>query len=196
MEQGIPDSVLTASPIPTLYTVGHSTRTLDELVEVLRAWGVGAVADVRRFPASRRLPWFNEASLAESLPARGLLYWPFTALGGRRRARPNSPNTGWRNESFRGYADYMGSEQFREALASLAHRARATPTAVMCAEAVPWRCHRSLIADALLVEGWRVIDLFDAHKASPHKLTPFARVQGMEITYPPPVDDLFTKREE
>ena len=171
---------------PTLYTIGHSTRTLDELVAALQAHGVKAVADVRRFPASRRLPWFNDTSLARSLPERGLLYWPFPDLGGRRRALPDSPNGGWRNESFRGYADYMATQAFLGSLGSLAEKAGATPAAIMCAEAVPWRCHRSLIADAMLVRGWRVLDIFDAAKASPHKLTPFARVRGTAITYPPP----------
>jgi uncharacterized protein (DUF488 family) len=174
---------------PTLYTIGHSTRTLDALIEALQAHGVKAVADVRRFPGSRRLPWFNDRSLAGSLPEQGLLYWPFPDLGGRRRPLPDSPNAGWRNASFRGYADYMMSQSFLASLESLAEMARATPAAIMCAEAVPWRCHRSLIADAMLVRGWRVMDIFDAAKASPHKLTPFAQVRGMEITYPPPLFD-------
>jgi uncharacterized protein (DUF488 family) len=178
----------------TIHTIGHSTRTLDELVQALRAWDVEAVADVRRFPASRRLPWFNDKSLAQSLPERGLQYWPFPALGGRRRPRADSPNSGWRNESFRGYADYMETEAFAEALESLMTQARDTSAALMCAEAVPWRCHRSLIADALLVRGWHVIDIFDAAKASPHKLTPFAHVRGLEITYPP-ASDLWSKKE-
>jgi uncharacterized protein (DUF488 family) len=169
----------------TIYTVGHSTRTLEEFVAMLLTHGVKAVADVRRFPGSRRLPWFNSANMAEALPGMGLSYWPFPGLGGRRRARVHSPNLGWRNEGFRGYADYMQTPEFVAALEELMDRARTIPTATMCAEAVPWRCHRSLIADGLLIRGWRVLNIFDARKVSPHKLTPFAKVDGLLVTYPP-----------
>ena len=167
-----------------IYTIGHSTRTLDDLIEVLQAHDVRAVADVRRFPGSRRLPWFNASSLAEALPKADVEYRSFPALGGRRRPIARSPNTGWRNESFRGYADHMQTPEFTMALQVLMDEAERRPTAIMCAEAVPWRCHRSLIADALLVRGWQVWDLFDVHKKTPHKLTPFAKVTGMAITYP------------
>jgi uncharacterized protein (DUF488 family) len=167
-----------------IYTIGHSTRSLEAFIEILKAHGVRALADVRRYPGSRRLPWFNAANLAEVLPQVGLAYHPFPALGGRRRPASDSPNSGWRSASFRGYADYMQTQEFTDALGLLITEARQTPTVIMCAEAVPWRCHRSLIADALLVRGWEVIDLFDARKASPHTLTPFAKVDGMNLTYP------------
>ena len=168
----------------TLYTIGHSTRTLDELVEVLGVHGVRAVADVRRFPGSRRLPWFGAQNLAVALPKTGLEYWPFPGLGGRRKALAESPNTGWRNPSFRGYADYMQTPEFAAGLENLIEKAALVPTAIMCSEAVPWRCHRSLIADAMLVRGWEVLDIHDVTKVSPHKLTPFAQVKGKQITYP------------
>ena len=169
----------------TVYTVGHSTRTLDELVSMLKAHGVAGVADVRRFPGSRRLPHFNAESLARSLPELGMSYLPCPLLGGRRKPDPASANTGWRNESFRAYADYMQTPAFLEGLELLmAAAAGRAPLAMMCSEAVPWRCHRSLIADALVVRGWAVLDVMSAAKATPHKLTPFARVEGTRITYP------------
>lgn len=168
----------------TVYTIGHSTRSLDELIGMLRAHGVAAVADVRRFPGSRRLPQFNADHLAAMLPAQGLAYLPCPLLGGRRKADPQSINTGWRNQSFRAYADYMQTPPFLEGLETLIEQARRTPLAMMCAEAVPWRCHRSLLADALIVRGWTVLDVMSRTKASPHKLTPFARVEGTFLTYP------------
>ena len=172
----------------TVYTVGHSTRTLDELAGMLRAHGVAAVADVRRFPGSRRLPQFNAEHLARELPTLGLAYLPFPLLGGRRKSDPDSANTGWRNDGFRAYADYMQTPPFLDGLGELTTAAERQPVAVMCAEAVPWRCHRSLIADALLVRGWAVLDVMSPTKATPHKLTPFARVDGTRISYPPAAD--------
>lgn len=167
-----------------IYTIGHSTRTLEELVEALRAHGVAAVADVRKYPGSRKMPWFGAQNLAATLPMMGLEYWPFTDLGGRRKALENSINSGWRHEAFRGYADYMQTPEFAEALDRLMEKAKSKPSAIMCAEAVPWRCHRSLIADALLVSGWEVMDIYDAKKTTAHKLTPFAHVEGKRVTYP------------
>jgi uncharacterized protein (DUF488 family) len=174
--------------MPTIHTVGHSTRSLDELLAMLAAHGVRGIADVRRFAASRRLPHFHADALAAELPARGFAYVPLPELGGRRKPLPDSPNAGWRVASFRGYADFMATEEFATALAQLIAAATATPLAMMCAEAVPWRCHRSLIADALLVRGWTVLDVMSATKASPHRLTKFARVDGTRITYPPERD--------
>jgi uncharacterized protein (DUF488 family) len=168
----------------TIFTVGHSTRTLDEFVELLRAHGVRAVADVRLIPKSRRLPHFNDDVLAVSLPAVGIAYHPFKSLGGRRRPRPDSVNLGWRNESFRGYADFMQTPAFAAALAELMALASQTPTTTMCAEAVPWRCHRSMISDALIVRGWTVRDITSPTKAAVHQLTPFAKVERTRITYP------------
>ena len=169
---------------PTLYTVGHSTRSLEDFVALLKGHGVAAVADVRRFPKSRKYPHFNDDALAVSLRAAGLGYAPVLALGGRRRTSADSPNTGWRNEGFRGYADYMLTPAFEQGLSQLAALAAETPTAMMCAEAVPWRCHRSLVADAMLVRGWRVLDITGNAAPSPHKLTKFAKVDGTRITYP------------
>lgn len=171
-------------PRPTIFTIGHSTRSREQLLEMLNAHGVRAIADVRLIPKSRRYPHFNASELAQWLPAAGIDYLPFPSLGGRRRPAADSPNTGWRNESFRGYADFLTSDQFLDALDNLMAAARRKPTAIMCAEAVPWRCHRSLIADALVVRGWDVLDITSATRASPHKLTPFAKVDGLAITYP------------
>jgi uncharacterized protein (DUF488 family) len=169
----------------TIFTVGHSTRTFEELVSLLKAHGVEAVADVRLIPKSRRYPQFADAYLADHLPKHGILYLPFQSLGGRRRPAKNSANTGWRNQSFRGYADFMLTATFSAALQDLMEQASKRPTTTMCAEAVPWRCHRSLISDALLVRGWRVMDIMSEKKAAPHKLTTFAKVEGTTITYPP-----------
>jgi uncharacterized protein (DUF488 family) len=172
----------------TVYTVGHSTRTLADFVSMLRAHGVAGVADVRRFPGSRRLPHFNAESLARALPELGMTYLPCPLLGGRRKPDPASANTAWRNPSFRAYADYMQTPPFLEGLERLMDAAAKTPLAMMCSEAVPWRCHRSLIADALVVRGWAVLDVMSPTKATPHKLTPFARVDGTRLTYPPSTD--------
>src|SRR5881394_2255304 len=132
---------------PVIYTVGHSTRTLDDFIALVRAHGVKAIADVRRFPMSRRHPHFNRESLSDSLATEDMKYFWVPELGGRRRPRPDSENTAWRNESFRGYADYMETADFAAAMRQLEEIAAANPTAILCAEAVWWRCHRSLIAD-------------------------------------------------
>ena len=170
---------------PTLHTVGHSNRSFEDLIRLLQSHGVRAVADVRRFPGSRRLPQFNDDNLAKTLPGVGVRYLPFPGLGGRRKPDADSINAGWRNDSFRAYADYMQTPAFAAALEELIAVASAAPTAIMCAEAVPWRCHRSLVADAMLVRGWRVLDIMTPTSAKPHKLTPFAKVDGCRITYPP-----------
>jgi len=169
-----------------IFTFGHSTRGLAETIEILKAHGVGAVADVRRFPGSRRHPHFNASSLRSELPRSGIEYHHFVELGGRRTAAKDSANTGWRNAAFRGYADYMQSDAFAAALEQLEKLGRERPTAIMCAEAVPWRCHRSLIADALLARRWVVLDIFDRNTAKPHEMTPFAVVRGGKIFYPEP----------
>ena len=177
--------------MPTIFTIGHSTRSFDELVEILRAHGVAAIADVRLIPRSRRYPHFNDDALKHELPKNAIAYLPFKSLGGRKRPMPHSPNTGWRNESFQGYADFIQTADFEAALHDLMQAAAKQPTAIMCAEAVPWRCHRFLIADALLVRGWHVIDVFDAKKATPHELTKFAKVEGTRLIYPPEQPELF-----
>ncbi len=171
-----------------VWTIGHSDRTLAELAALLQGYGVTSVADVRSVPRSRHVPWFDREALARSLPALGIAYRHFPGLGGWRHARKDSPNGGWRNASFRGYADYMQTPAFAEALGELLGAANAAPTSMMCAEAVPWRCHRSLIADALVVRGVEVTDILSLSSSRPHALTPFARVDGVDgtsITYPP-----------
>jgi uncharacterized protein (DUF488 family) len=173
-----------------VFTVGHSTHSLDHLVGLLREHGVECVADVRLIPRSRRMPHFADRSLAGELPGRGVRYLPLKALGGRRRARPDSRNGGWRVGGFRGYADYMETDDFARALGTLEETARECRTAVMCAEGLWWRCHRRLIADALLVRGWRVTHIGPDGRTEPHRLTPFAVVEDGRLTYPPPAEQL------
>ena len=168
----------------TVWTIGHSTRPIGEFVELLQAHGIRQLVDVRTVPRSRHNPQFSRENLPGSLQAAGIEYRHFPALGGLRHARADSINTGWRNASFRGYADYMQTAQFDEAVGKLVEIADIAPTAIMCAEAVPWRCHRSMIGDALLVRGVTVLDIMSATNAKPHSLTPFAKVQGTGITYP------------
>jgi uncharacterized protein (DUF488 family) len=168
----------------TIFTVGHGTRAADELVALLRAHGVVCLADIRTIPRSRRNPQFNRETLAATLPAAGIRYEHVPALGGLRRPRADSINTAWRNDAFRGYADHMQTADFRHALDALVREASVTPTAVMCAESVPWRCHRSLVADALTARGVLVRHILTTTRAEPHALTPWARVSGTEVTYP------------
>jgi uncharacterized protein (DUF488 family) len=182
-------------PRPRIFTIGHSTRTFEEFIAIVNAHGVKAVADVRLIPKSRRYPHFNDESLARELPKAGIEYHPFKSLGGRRRPdKHSSLNLAWRNDSFRGYADFLQTPAFAEALDELMTLARRIPTTTMCAEAVPWRCHRSLISDALLARGWEVLDIMSETKAPPHKLPKFAEVDGTTVTYPAEVDahGLFT----
>lgn len=167
-----------------VYTVGHSTRSIDELIELLEAFEITVLADIRTVPRSRRNPQFERGALAASLDAAGIRYVHVPELGGLRRASKDSPNMGWRNASFRGYADYMLTPAFAEGLAKLRGLADEGQVAIMCAEAVPWRCHRSLVADALIVRGAQVEHVTSATRASPHRLTPFAEVDGTRITYP------------
>lgn len=173
-----------------VHTVGHSTRSFDEFARILAAHEIRTLADVRQYPRSRRHPHFNDESLSTSLPALGVNYIHMKALGGRRKATADSINIGWRSEAFRGYADYMQTDEFRTAIDQLERVAHLQSTAIMCAEAVPWRCHRSLISDALLARGWRVLDIFDEKAAKDHALTPFAEVHGAQVTYPA-ADSLF-----
>ena len=165
------------------FTVGHSTRSLEELTALLHEHEVTLLADVRTIPGSRRMPHFSRAALASTLPRCGVDYVHLPELGGLRRPRPDSPNTGWRNASFRGYADYMMEPGFRDALERLVGLGRDRRLAIMCAEAVPWRCHRSLIADALLVRGIEVCHILGPGSAQAHRLTPFARVERDRLTY-------------
>ena len=173
-------------PARTLYTVGHSTRSSEELLEILREAGVELVADVRAFPSSRRHPQFNQGALADWLAAAGIGYRHMPGLGGRRSPVAGSPNGGWHERAFQGYADHMRSQEFQAAVAELEAGARVTPTAIMCAEAVWWRCHRRLIADVLVATGWRVEHLGIEGRASVHELSDFAVVgPDGSLTYPP-----------
>jgi uncharacterized protein (DUF488 family) len=167
-----------------VFTIGHSTHPLEEFVAMLKANDVARLVDVRTVPKSRHVPQYNGEALAQELPARGIDYAHLKSLGGLRHAAKDSVNTGWRNASFRGYADYMGTEEFRKGIERLLELAREKRTAIMCAEAVPWRCHRSLIGDALLVRGVRIEDIMSATNVREHALTQFAKVRGLEITYP------------
>jgi uncharacterized protein (DUF488 family) len=169
---------------PALYTVGHSNRSLEQLVGLLDSFGMKTLADIRTVPRSRHNPQFNTDTLGASLAPHGIAYTHLAALGGLRKPRMDSPNAAWRNESFRGYADYMQTPAFTDALEGLIELAGRSPTAIMCAEAVPWRCHRSLVADALLARGIAVAHIMAPGRANPHKLTSFARVQGATVTYP------------
>ncbi len=168
----------------TVLTIGHSTRTIEEFLAILQARGVQLLLDVRTIPKSRRVPQFNSDALAASLREKGIEYVHLATLGGLRRAKKDSINTGWRNASFRGYADYMATQEFREGLDRLLRLAKTQRTAIMCAEAVPWRCHRSLIGDALLVRGVRVEDIMSATSVRPHEMTSFAKIDGLNIVYP------------
>jgi len=169
----------------TIYTVGHSTHPIDEFVDLLRAHGVGQLVDIRTIAKSRHNPQFWEDAMRESLPANGIVYQRLESLGGLRPTTKDSVNGEWKNKSFRGYADYMQTDAFAAGLAELLTLAKKKPTAIMCAEAVPWRCHRSLVGDALLVRGVEVLDIMTPKSAKPHKLTSFAHVDGTTITYPP-----------
>jgi uncharacterized protein (DUF488 family) len=167
-----------------IYTIGHSTLPIDEFVEVLRAHGVDMVVDVRTVAKSRHNPQYGSEQLAASLREAGIGYVRLESLGGFRRTDPNSINTAWRNASFRGYADYMQTPEFWAGIEELLALTADTTVAIMCAEAVPWRCHRSLIGDALLVKGYEVGDIMNAKTVKPHRLTAFARVEAGRITYP------------
>jgi uncharacterized protein (DUF488 family) len=172
---------------PEVLTIGHSTRSIEEFVRLLQAHGVECVVDVRTIPRSRHNPQFNADALPASLSSAGIGYEHASALGGLRRAAADSVNSGWRNASFRGYADYMQTSQFVTAMEKLIPLAAQRRLALMCAEAVPWRCHRSLIADALVIRGIGVEHIMSLTRRQAHVLTPFAKVQGLQITYPSPM---------
>lgn len=173
----------------TIYTLGHSTRQLDELVDILEQFDIRFLADVRSIPQSRYNPQFNSDSFSEQLKKHGITYRHIAELGGLRHTRNDSPNTGWRNAAFRGYADYMQTDDFNRAVDDLLDKAAETTTAVMCAEAVPWRCHRTLLSDALLVRDVEVVHILDKNQTRPATLTDFAEVNGTDITYPSDAND-------
>jgi uncharacterized protein (DUF488 family) len=166
-----------------IWTIGHSTRTIGEFISLLEGHGIKLLADVRLLPGSKRYPQFNKETLADSLGKVGIAYEHFPELGGRRKPRSDSPNTAWRNESFRGYADYMETRQFHDGAKRLLDRADAGPTAIMCAEAVWWRCHRSLISDYLKAANIEVMHILDANKVEPHPYTSAARIVNGKLSY-------------
>jgi uncharacterized protein (DUF488 family) len=168
----------------TVSTIGHSNRPIEEFIALLKQNDIACVLDIRTVPKSRHNPQFGQDQLPGALLDAGIEYRYLRGLGGLRHPRPDSPNGGWRNTSFRGYADYMQTEEFAQNVDAVIALAENTRCALMCAEAVPWRCHRSLVADALLVRGVVVEDIIGPQKPKPHKLTPFARVEGTDITYP------------
>ncbi len=168
----------------TIWTVGHSTRGWEEFLALLKENGIERLVDVRRYPSSARVPWTNRPALAAHLAAAGIPYAHFEDLGGYRKPLADSSNTGWRNAGFRGYADHMATEAFRAALDLLIALAEERRTAILCAEAVPWRCHRGLLSDALLVRGVRVVHILAPGKTQEHGLTAFAKARGGRLTYP------------
>jgi len=170
--------------ISRIWTIGHSTRNSDVFISLLEENGIKLIADVRSLPGSKRYPQFNKETLAESLKERRIRYEHFPELGGRRKSKPDSRNTAWRNASFRGYADYMETEEFRKGVERLLDLAReAGPAAIMCAEAVWWRCHRSLISDYVKVRGIEVMHILDANKIEPHPFTSAARIVNGKLSY-------------
>ncbi|SIR01983.1 DUF488 domain-containing protein [Solilutibacter tolerans] len=178
-------------PPHTLWTIGHSTRPWEEFVEMLKAAGIEVLVDVRRFAGSRRNPQFSRDVMPAALAEAGIEYLPMPAMGGRRKALPDSPNTAWRVEAFRAYADHLASSEYigaREALMQVAERRR---TCVMCAEAVWWRCHRRLICDDFVARGWQVIHLMAPNRSEQHVLNVEALMQGGVLRYPAPQPDLF-----
>ena len=168
----------------TLWTIGHSTRSFEEFLALLEEYRIRLLADVRHFPRSRRVPWTAKVSLAKALSDRGVAYEHFEDLGGFRKASHDSTNTAWHNSGFRGYADYMDTPEFSAALDRLIAVSRDRRTAIMCAEALPWKCHRWLLADALVPRDIRVIHILASGKTQDHRLTTFARVHGTQVTYP------------
>ena len=175
----------TTTEVQTIWTIGHSTRTLEEFLGLLDEYGIEAIADVRRFPGSRRYPYFASEALAESLPAHGIAYRWLPELGGRRKVQPGSPNTAWRNASFQGYADHLASPEFATGLEKLLDLAAERRTSLMCAEAVWWRCHRSLIADVLKLRGIEVVHIIDAKHTTVHPYTSAARIVDGQLSYAP-----------
>jgi uncharacterized protein (DUF488 family) len=177
------------SPPKAVLTVGHSNRPLEEFLRLLQAHGVTLVVDVRKMPGSRLNPQFGRDTFPQALHQASIGYVHMSGLGGLRRRRPDSPNTGWKNASFQGYADYMLTPEFESSLQELLKRAAERRVALMCAEAVPWRCHRSLIADALVARGVAVEHIFGASRTQAHVLRPWASVQGTRIIYPPAAEN-------
>jgi uncharacterized protein (DUF488 family) len=179
------NSAVGATMMHQVWTIGHSTRELGELLEILSSQQIEAIADVRRFPGSRRYPQFGREVLQAALQDAGVAYQHFPELGGRRTSKlEDSPNAAWRVAAFRAYADYMLTPEFATAFTELVALAQRRRTAIMCAEVLPWRCHRRLLADKFLTRGWQVLDIMAIGQARPHELPPFAQVNGDQLTYP------------
>lgn len=172
------------SDMPHIFTIGHSTRPIDQFLSLLKENGVARLIDIRTIPRSRFNPQFNQKSLSESAPQAGIEYIHLEELGGLRHPRKDSPNKEWKNDGFRGFADYMQTPEFNTAIVKLIDLASQKTTSIMCAEAVPWRCHRSLIADALLARGIEVREITSGIRTRPHTLTPWGKVNGTQVTYP------------
>ena len=170
----------------SIYTIGHSTRSIEEFTELLKIHGIKEIVDVRSIPKSRHNPQFNEETLKQSLQLAHIRYRRLEKLGGLRHSKKDSINLGWHNVSFRGFADYMATPEFSEGLEALMKTASKRETAIMCAEAVPWRCHRSLIADALIKKGWLVQNIMSRTSATKHTLTPFLKIKRGQLVYPEP----------
>jgi uncharacterized protein (DUF488 family) len=168
----------------TIYTIGHSTRSIEQFLGLLQAHNIEELVDVRTVPQSRHNPQFGQEELAAALQQAGIGYMHLGKLGGLRQSSKDSINLGWQNSSFRGFADYMATPEFQQGLDELKAIAEKKRVAIMCAEAVPWRCHRSLIADALTTQGWQVLHIQSKKTASPHEPTPFLKVQDGKLTYP------------
>lgn len=177
----------TPSPRTFLYTLGHSTRPIEETIAILQNYVIGVLLDVRKIPRSPRNPQYHGQALEASLRAAGIAYAHWPELGGLRKPAPDSPNHGWKNQAFRGYADYMLTQPFQEAVERLVRQARSQTTAILCAEALYKKCHRMLISDALVVRGVDVIHLLDLNNVELHRITSFARVSGTRIAYGNPI---------
>lgn len=167
-----------------IYTIGHSTRSTREFIKIIKSFDIELLIDIRHYPGSRYCPQFGKSRLKATLKRHSIDYLHLEELGGRRKPEKTPTNAGWRNSAFKGYADYMQTREFKTALKELMKLSKKQTVVIMCAEAVPWRCHRSLVGDALLIEGYEVLDIFDALKTKPHKLTSFAKVKGKKISYP------------
>lgn len=168
----------------SIFTIGHSNRTTREFMSILKSFEIDLLIDIRHYPGSKHCPQFGKARLKASLKRNKMDYLHLEGLGGRRNPVKSEENAAWRNRGFRGYADYMQTKEFANSLKELMKIAKKKNVVIMCAEAVPWRCHRSLVGDALLLRGFNVVDIFTISKGRPHKLTPFAKVSGKKITYP------------
>jgi uncharacterized protein (DUF488 family) len=184
-EQNHPrQSIIRQAVTMQIFTIGHSTRSQDEFATLLREHEVGLLADIRRYPGSKRYPHFGSDAMAVWLPENGIRYVHMPELGGRRKALPDSPNTAWRNEQFRAYADYMATDEFRAAIDALLALSAGARAAIMCAEAVPWRCHRNLVSDELVRRGIEVIHIIGCASSRPHIMNAHAVIEGEHLVYP------------